>query len=140
KSEGYIKVKKRMQRRPDNAIRAGKERVNKLMRENDLLSPNRRSRNTKKNDHKGRIITDKPNLMCATDGKKFWINGRGWHWFFGVVEHGSDEILGGHVAKIGNRFADMEPVRSAIQKEFGSVKKDICRGLELQLRSDHGSL
>lgn len=139
KSEGYFKVKKRMQRRPNNAIRAGKERVNKLMRENDLLSPNRRSRNTKKNDHKGRIITDKPNLMWATDGKKFWINGSGWHWFFGVIDHFNDEILAWHIAKIGNRFSAMEPVRSAIRKQFGSVNRDVCRGIELQLRSDHGS-
>lgn len=128
-----------MQRRPNNAIRAGKERVNKLMRENDLLSPNRRSRNTKKNDHKGRIITDKPNLMWATDGKKFWINGSGWHWFFGVIDHFNDEILAWHIAKIGNRFSAMEPVRSAIRKQFGSVNRDVCRGIELQLRSDHGS-
>lgn len=139
KSEGYVKVKKRMQRRTDNAIRAGKERVNKLMRENDLLSPNRRSRSTKKNDHKGRIITDKPNLMWATDGKKIWINGSGWHWFFGVIDHFNDEILSWHIAKIGNRFAAMEPVRSAIRKQFGSVNRDVCKGMELQLRSDHGS-
>jgi len=139
KSEGYVKVKKRMERRPNNAIRAGKERVNKFMRENDLLSPNRRSRSTKKNDHKGRIITDKPNLMWATDGKKFWVNGSGWHWFFGVIDHFNDEILAWHIAKIGNRFAAMEPIRSAIRKQFGSVNMDICRGMELQLRSDHGS-
>ncbi|WP_162198319.1 integrase core domain-containing protein, partial [Geofilum rubicundum] len=77
--------------------------------------------------------------MWATDGKKFWINGSGWHWFFGVIDHFNDEILAWHIAKIGNRFEAIEPVRSAIQKQFGSVKKDICRGLELKLRSDHGS-
>jgi len=114
KSEGYVKVKKRMQRRPDNAIRAGKDRVNRLMREHDLLSPNRRSRNTKKNEHKGRIITDKPNLMWPTDGKKFWINGSGWHWFFGVIDHFNDEILAWHIAKIGNRFAAIvRPLKSS---------------------------
>ena len=139
KSEGYIKVKKRMERRPENAIIAAKERVNKLMRENDLLSPNRMSRRPKKNDHKGRIITERPNKMWATDGKKFWVNGTGWHWFFGVIEHFNDEVLAWHIAKKGNRFAAMEPVRSAIREQFGSVDKDVCKGMELLLRSDHGS-
>lgn len=139
KSEGYFKVKKRMQRRPENPIRAGKERVNRLMREHDLLSPHRRPQKVKKNEHKGRIITDKPNLMWATDGKKFWINGSGWHWFFGVIDHFNDEILAWHIAKIGSRFAAMEPIRSAVRKQFGSVNKDVCKGMELQLRSDHGS-
>jgi len=33
----------------------------------------------------------------------------------------------------------MEPVRAAVRKTFGSVGKDVCKGMKLQLRSDHGS-
>lgn len=33
----------------------------------------------------------------------------------------------------------MEPVRDAIRKVYGNVEKDVCKGLELKLRSDHGT-
>mgnify|MGYP000853074173 FL=1 len=138
-AEGYMKVKKRMEKRKVDALVAGKARVNRLMRENNLLSPNRRPRKTVKREHDGTIITDAPNLMWATDGKKFWIDGAGWHWFFGVIDHFNDEIISWHIAKKGNRFAAMEPVRAAVRKTFGSVDKDTCKGMELRLRSDHGS-
>lgn len=138
-SEGYIKVKKRMDKRKINALIAGKARVNRIMRDNNLLSPNRRPKKTNKREHDGTIITDAPNLMWATDGKKFWVDGSGWHWFFGVVDHFNDEIISWHIAKKGNRFAAMEPVRAAVRETFGTVGKDACKGMELQLRSDHGS-
>ena len=138
-AEGYIKVKKRMEKRKINALVAGKARVNRLMRENNLLSPNRRPRKTNKREHDGTIITEAPNLMWATDGKKFWIDGSGWHWFFGVIDHFNDEVISWHIAKKGNRFAAMESVRAAVRKTFGSVYKDVCQGMKLQLRSDHGS-
>lgn len=138
-SEGYMKVKQRLGKRRQNALVAGKERVNRIMRENNLLSPHRRPMGSKKHEHDGIIITDAPNLMWATDGKKFWIDGAGWHWFFGVIDHFNDEIISWHISKIGNRFAAMEPVRAAVRKTFGSVEKDVCRGMKLQLRSDHGS-
>lgn len=138
-SEGYMKVKKRMEKRPDNAVVAGKERVNRLMRENNLLSPNRIERKVDKHEHDGTIITNAPNIMWATDGKKFWIDREGWHWFFGVIDHFNDEIHSWHIAKKGNRFAALEPVRAAVRKNFGKVDKDVCKGMQLQLRSDHGS-
>lgn len=138
-SEGYMKVKKRMEKRSDNAVLAGKERVNRLMRENNLLSPNRIERKVNKHEHDGTITTNAPNIMWATDGKKFWIEGAGWHWFFCVIDHFNDEIHSWHIAKKGNRFAALEPVRAAVRRNFGKVDKDVCKGMQLQLRSDHGS-
>jgi len=136
KGEGYIKIKSRLQRKKHII---GKERVNIIMRENKLLSPHRTMKVKKKKEHTGTIITKTPDVMWATDGKKFFIDGIGWHWFFGVIEHFNDEILSWHIAKKGNRFAAMEPVRAAVKKQFGNIDKDVCKGLELQLRSDHGS-
>lgn len=138
-AEGYMKVKKRMEKRKVNPLVAGKGRVNRIMRENKLLSPNRKEKKVEKHAHDGTIITRMPNVMWATDGKKFWIDGLGWHWFFGVIDHYNDEIIAWHIAKKGNRFAAMEPVRSAVRTRFGTVDKDVCRGMQLQLRSDHGS-
>lgn len=138
-AEGYMKVKKRMEKREVNALVAGKARGNRIMRENNLLSPNRRTGKSNKREHDGIIIADAPNVMWATDGKKFRIDGLGWHWFFGVIDHFNEEIISWHIAKKGNRFAAMEPVRAAVRKTFGSVDKDVCKGMKLQLRSDHGS-
>jgi len=135
-SEGYIKVKKRMEKK---GHKIAKHRVNDLMRENSLLSSIRPVRGGRKNKHEGKITTHAPNLMWATDGKKFFAGKDGWCWFFGVIEHFNDEILSWHTAKKGNRFAAMQPVRKAVKQEFGSIEKNICSDLELQLRSDHGS-
>src|SRR5690554_3009983 len=64
-SEGYMKVKKRMERKLSSLI-AGKARVNRIMRENNLLNPNRRSSKASKREHDGTIITDSPNLILLT--------------------------------------------------------------------------
>jgi transposase InsO family protein len=134
--EGYIKVKRKMAKQ---GCKVSKHRVNKLMRENGLLSPNRPVANGRKRKHDGRIITDAPNEMWATDGKKFFAGVDGWCWFFGVIEHFNDEIISWHTAKKGNRFAALEPIRAAVRKQFGSTEKGICSGTSLRLRSDHGS-
>jgi len=39
--------------------------------------------------------------MWATDCKKFFIDGIGWHWFFGVIDHFNDEIILWHIVKKG---------------------------------------
>lgn len=137
--EGYKKVCFRLRKLPSGAIRASKSRVNRLMRENNLLSPFRIVKSVEKREHKGKITTTAFNQMWATDGKKFWVDGTGWCWFFGVIEHCNDEILAWHVAKKGSRFAALEPIKEAIRSQFGRIDKDVCKGMTLQLRSDHGS-
>ncbi len=137
KGEGYRKIWKRMQRK---GIKVDKMRVNRIMKANNLLSPYRINIAKKsKSKHDGKIITNKPNLMWGTDGKKFFTNEDGWCWLFAVIDHFNDEILGVSVVKIGNRFAAMEPIYAAIRNRFGNIEKDICKDMELQLRSDHGS-
>lgn len=134
--EGYIKIQRKMAQK---GIKVSKTRVNILMRENNLLSPTRPVSNGHKNTHKGRIITDKPNKMWATDGKKFFAGKDGWCWFFGVIEHFNDEILSWHTAKKGNRFAALEPIRRAVREQYGNIEKGVCADTELLLRSDHGT-
>ncbi len=135
-SEGYLKIYRKLARK---GHRIAKHRVNGLMRENSLLSANRPVRGGRKHKHEGKITTEAPNLMWATDGKRFFAGKDGWCWFFGVIEHFNDEILSWHTAKKGDRFAAMEPVRKAVKQQFGSIEKGICSGLDLKLRSDHGT-
>lgn len=134
--EGYQKIHKRLN---DRDIIASKCRVNRVMRENQLLSPTRPKINIVKNEHKGKIITDLPNRMWGTDGKKFYTIKEGWCWLFSVIDHCNDEIIAHHSAKIGDRFAAMEPVKMAVKQTFGSLERNICKDTGLFLRSDHGS-
>ena len=135
-SEGYQKISRKLAKKGHCMA---KKRVNRLMRENGLLSASRPVRGGRKGEHEGRIVTSAPNQMWATDGKKFFAGRDGWCWFFGVIEHFNDEILSWHTAKRGNRFAAMEPVRKAVRQQFGSIGKGVCSGMTLRLRSDHGS-
>ena len=80
-----------------------------------------------------------PKVLWATDGKKFHVDELGWCWFFGVIDHFNDQLLSWHICKKGDRYAAMEPVREAVRKTYGNVDKDVCKGLELKLRSDHGT-
>lgn len=134
--EGYLKVKKRLAKTNKHIA---KHRVNILMREHNLLSPYRPVSNGRKRTHEGRIITDRPNKMWGTDGKKFWAGKDGWCWFFGVIDHFNDEIIAWHVARTGNRFEALAPVQRAVRLRFGTLKKEVCAGTSLQLRSDHGT-
>ena len=135
-SEGYKKVHARIRNRQ---IICGKNRVHKLMSENNLLVSNRAVNNGSSREHDGTIITDLPNKMWGTDGKYFHTKKEGQCWFFSVIDHFNDEILGWHIVKKGDRFAAMEPVRQAVKKEYGSVEQNICQNIGLFLRSDHGS-
>jgi putative transposase len=55
---------------------------------------------------------------------------------FVLVDHYSDEAWA-HVAKIGNRFAALQPVYDAVIDRFGPLGPDVARGIKL--RHDWGS-
>jgi len=135
-SEGHKKVRARLRRK---GIRAGRKRYLRLMKAHGLLAPVRPHSNGSSRHHDGTIRTDHPNSMWGTDGKQFWTRQNGLCWFFGVIDHCNDEILGWHAAVIGDRFAALEPVHQAVTKEFGSLEKGIVHDTGLFLRSDHGS-
>jgi len=135
-SEGHKKVRARHRRM---GIRAGRKRYLRLMKANGLLAPNRPKWNGSSRKHDGTIRTEHPNRMWGTDGKQFWTRQDGLCWFFGVIDHCNDEILGWHVSIIGNRFAAMEPVHQAVSKQFGPLGKGIVHNTGLSLRRDHGT-
>jgi putative transposase len=132
--EGHRKVHARL--RVLDEIRVSRSRVLRLMREENLLSP-QRSRGGGEKVHEGTIITDAPNVMWGTDGSKVLTVEDGWVWVFSTVEHWNAECVGCHVCKHGSRFNALEAVRMGIKEQFGSVDGDVARGLSL--RMDHGS-
>ncbi len=134
KGEGHRKVWARL--RIVHDIRVSRTRVLRLMREHGLLSPHRQARG-EPNLHDGRITTDRPNEMWGTDGVRIATVDDGMVWIFSAVDHCDGMCTGIHAAKIGDRFAALEPISQGLLGEFGSVAADAGRGLSL--RMDHGS-
>lgn len=132
--EGHRKVWARL--RVGRGIRVGKERVLRVMRENNLLSPHRAARRDSA-PHDRSITTDSPNVLWGTDGLRVWTVEEGWGWVFAAVEHWNAECMGWHVTKVGDRFAALEPVAQGVLREFGSTGADAARGLSLRI--DHGT-
>jgi len=133
RGEGHRKVHARLRRR---GMRVGRNRVLRVMRENQLLSPHR-SAYRPPNPHDGRITTDVPNEMWGSDGTKLRTVDDGWVWVFSVTEHWNSECMGWHVCKTGDRFAALEPVTQAVKQSYGSLGKGVASGLKLRI--DNGS-
>lgn len=132
--EGHRKVWARLRILDD--IRASRERVLRLMRENRLLSPHRGPQG-EVNLHDGRITTDTPNEMWGTDGVRIQTVDDGLVWVFAAVDHCDAYCAGIHAVKAGDRFAALEPIAQGLQSEFGGVLAGMGAGLTL--RMDHGS-
>ncbi len=133
--EGYLKLHSRLRHKD---IKVGKNRVYRIMLQAELLNVKHGSFGSGR-AHDGKIITEHPNKMWATDGKQFYTKHEGKCWFIGVIDHFNDEIKSFHVCKVFDRFAALEPVREAIKNEFGTIKQGVCKGMDIALRADHGS-
>ncbi len=133
KGEGHRKIHARLKKQ---GILVGRNRVLRVMRQNELLSPHR-SVYRAPNPHDGRITTDAPGIMWGSDGTKVRTVDDGWVWVFSVAEHWNTECLGWHVCKIGDRFAALEPISQAVKKVYGSLSKGIAAGVKLRI--DNGS-
>ncbi len=129
-TEGHRKVRVRLRPR---GIYVGKTRVLRLMREHRLLAPSRRRHARGDRTHRGTIITERPNELWGTDATKFWTGQEGWCWFFGAIDHCSDDIVGWHVAKRGDRWAALEPIRQGVQHTHGRYAPRIALGLGLRM-------
>jgi putative transposase len=82
--------------------------------------------------HAGTIITTRPNEMWGTDATGFYTDEDGWCWFFGAIDHCVDELVGWHTAKVGDRWAALEPLRQGVRHEFGGFAKNVARGLRIR--------
>ena len=132
--EGHRKVRAHLRR--EQQLCVGKNRVLRLMRNAGLLAPQRVAKRRRPRVHDGRVITDAPNLRWGTDATMAWTREDGWVWVFVLVDHHTDEAWA-HVAKVGNRFAALQPVYDAVIDRFGRLGPNIARGIKL--RHDWGS-
>ena len=79
--------------------------------------------------HDGRVVTDAPNLRWGTDATMAWTRSDGWGWVFVLLDHHTDEAWA-HVAKVGNRFAALQPVSDAVIDRFDGLGPDVARGIK----------
>src|SRR2546422_3203910 len=131
--EGYRKVRARLAHR---GLAMGGKRVLRLMRVHHLLAPRRLGPPNGDPAHAGTITTTRPDEMWGTDATRFYTEEDGWCWFFGAIDHCVDELVGWHTAKIGDRWAALEPLRQGVRHVFGRFAKDVARGL--RIRCDWG--
>ncbi|MBI1967143.1 MAG: DDE-type integrase/transposase/recombinase [Gemmatimonadetes bacterium] len=129
-TEGHRKVRARLRPR---GIRVGKARVLRLMRQANLLAPTRRRHRRGDRAHAGTITTPRPDELWGTDATRFYTRREGWCWFFGAIDHGVEDIVGWHVAKVGDRWAALEPIRQGVQRTHGQYAPKIALGLGLRM-------
>lgn len=118
-------------------VRTSKQRVLRLMREHQLLAPQRQLAPAPVNAHDGTIVTAAPNQMWGTDATATVTLADGQVTVFAAVDHCTAECVGIHAVKRATRFEALEPIRQGVKEYCGGFRKDVAAGL--QLRHDHGS-
>ena len=132
--EGHRKIWARLR---VQAVRTSKPRVLRLLRENQLLAPQRLLAPVAAKSHAGSIITDQPNRMWGTDATATVTLAEGQVTVFAAVDHCTAECVGIHAVKRATRFEALEPLRQGVREHFGAFGPKVAVGL--QIRHDHGS-
>jgi transposase InsO family protein len=110
-------------------VHTSKQRVLRLMRENQLLAPVKA--------HQGSIVTGKPNQMWGTDATATVTLADGQVTVFAAIDHCTAECVGIHAVKRATRLEALEPIRQGVKEYCGGFRKHVATGL--QIRHDHGS-
>jgi transposase InsO family protein len=131
--EGYRKVWARLRAQ---GVRTAPRRVRRVMKENNLLAPQRPVRHDA-HPHDGTIVTDRVDEVWGTDMSQTVTTREGRAYVFIAVDHCSGEFIGTHASSSASRWEALEPVRQGVTRHFGGVGPDVAKGLTL--RHDHGS-
>jgi putative transposase len=133
--EGYRKIWARLRHQ---GVRTSKDRVLRLLRENQLLSPARRPEPAAGNPHEGTIVAKAPNQMWGTDATATFTETGGTVTIFAAIDHCTAECVGLHAVKKATRFEALEPIRQGVKEHFGTFSSGSAAGL--CVRHDHGSV
>jgi transposase InsO family protein len=131
--EGHKKITARLRLR---GICTSRKRVLRLMREAALLAPTPQVRRRARRLHTGRITTDIPDELWATDPTEAWTRQDGRCAVFAIVDHCTGETWVDAAPRM-DRWAAADLLREAISDRFGSVEAGAAAGLKL--RHDGGS-
>ena len=133
--EGYRKIWARLRHK---GVRTSKDRVLRLLRAHQLLSPARQPEPARGNPHEGKIVTEAPDQMWGTDATATCTEADGAVTVFAAIDHCTAECVGIHVVKKATRFEALEPIRQGVKERFGAFSGGCAAGL--RLRHDHGSV
>jgi len=133
RGEGHRQVWARL--RYGLGLVVGRNRVLRLMHENQLLSPYRHPPRPV-NNHDGTILTTAPDRLWGTDASMVQTVADGRVWVFAALDHFNSEIIGHYVSTDGSRFAALEPISQAVNTRFGGIEADAARGVAV--RADNG--
>ena len=131
-TEGTKKVHRRL--RVWFNVCASRARVNRLMREAGLLSPQRVDADRSKKLHEGTIIPENIDLLWGTDGTQFGMANGKLLWLFAAIDHYSCEVLGWHLIEVGqgDAWAALEPVKQALRKRRGAMTQKAGSGISIR--------
>jgi transposase InsO family protein len=131
--ESHKKICARLRLR---GICTSRKRVLRLMREAGLLAPTPKVRKRARRVHDGRITTDTPDELWATDPTEAWTRQNGRCAVFAIVDHCTGEAWVDAASRM-DRWAAADLLREAIGDRFGSVEAGVAAALKL--RHDGGS-
>ena len=132
--EGYRKVWAHLRHR---GLRADKERIRRLMGQQQLLTPLRGGPPHVPRVHDGSIIPIAPNTMWGTGAMATWTLKQRQVTVFAVLEHFISKCLEIHAAKHDSRHEALEPIRQGIKGVYGVYEAKVAKGV--LVRHDHGS-
>jgi transposase InsO family protein len=133
--EGYRKIWARLRHK---GVRTCKDRVLRLLRQHQLLSPSRHPEPAPRNPHDGTIVAAAPDQMWGTDATATFTEMEGNVTVFAAIDHCTAECVGIHVVKKATRFEALEPVRQGVKEHCEDFSAGAAAGLKL--RHDHGSV
>lgn len=133
--EGYRKIWARLRYQ---GIRTSKDRVLRLLRQQQWLSCWRQPAPVRHHPHEGTIVTQAPNQMWGTDATATFTEVEGAVTVFAAIDHYTAECVGIDAVKKATRFEALEPIRQGVKEYCGGFSDGIAAGL--RLRHDHGSV
>ncbi len=133
--EGYRKIWARLRFK---GVRTSKDRVLRLLRAHQLLSPSRRPApilvtRTRRRSWPRRRFTCGERMPTA-----IFTEAEGNITAFAAIDHCTGDCVGIHAVKKATRFEAVEPIRQDVREYFGSFSAAAADGLNL--RHDHGSV
>lgn len=131
--EGYRKIWARLRAK---GVRTAPRRVRRIMKENNLLAPQRPVQRDA-HPHDGTIVTERVDQVWGTDMTQTVTTTEGRAYVFIAVDHCSGEFIGTHASSSASRWEALEPIRQGVTRHFGGVGPETALGLIL--RHDHGS-
>ncbi|MDW8356084.1 MAG: IS3 family transposase [Bryobacterales bacterium] len=111
--EGHRKVWARLRLA---GVRTSLRRVLRLMRQHELLAPQRQPQLVEPKRHEGTIVAERPNQMWSIDATAGLPLRDGQVPLFPMIDHGSACCVGINVASRSKRFEEFEPVRRAVRE------------------------